>query len=374
MPWTAFFANGLWVMVIGLMGPSLPFIIEEYSLDYQQAGLIFTVLSISSFIGTFIGGWVSDYRRRKVFWLTFLSLLAAGLIVFGLSVTFFMMLVVVFILSFFGSPVGAVGQSIMLQLFPARRGRYLSLSTMFAAGGSLIAPLLISLVYLAGFNWRAAFYLVAALAMILFCIVLFSRLPKPVDSRHSSLSVFKLFADKRVLFAGLMIFLCVGLDVSFSYWLAEYFIKSAGAAAELSGFAVGCYLAGVIIGRFTNSRKPERIGTWTFPAVGLGLAVVSLLLFLNIDVFQLKLVFCFLYGLGIAPSFPSMMSLGTSHYPERSGAATAVLFSMMSLSGAVFPVIIGIIGRDLGIEYAYYGLLVIMIPFIAGMLIRRRFL
>lgn len=373
MPWTAFCTNGLWVMVIGLMGPALPFIIEEFSLDYQQAGLIFTVLSTSSFFGTFIGGWVSDYRHRKIFWLFFLCSLAIGLIIFGLSISFLMMLIVVFFMSLLGSPIGAVGQSIMLQMFPSRRGKYLSLSTMFAAGGSFLAPLVISLVLLAGLSWRTAFYLVAAMALVIFTVIIFLKLPQPVGTGHSSFSVFKLFADKRILFSGIMIFLCVGLDMSFSYWLAEYFIKSAGAAAEYSGFAVSCYLLGVILGRFINSRKPERFGVWVYPSVGLVLSIISLLLFLNIDLFQLKLVFCMLYGLGIGPAFPSMMANGTSYYPDRSGAATAVLYSMMSLSGAVFPVVIGMIGRDYGIEYAYYGLLVIMIPFVLGILLRKKF-
>ncbi|HAK47155.1 MAG TPA: hypothetical protein DCO79_14715 [Spirochaeta sp.] len=373
MPWTAFFANGLWVLVIGLMGPSVPFIIEEFSLDYQQAGLIFTILSISSFIGTFIGGWVSDYRRRKIFWLAFLILLAAGLAAYGTAASFFMLLVTVFFMSLFGSPIGAIGQSIMLQIFPAKRGRYLSLSTMFAAAGSFIAPLMISLVYLAGLNWRAAFYLTSIMVIGLFFLVLLSKLPQPTIGKHSSLSVFRLFIDKRIMFTGIMIFFGVGFDLGFSFWLAEYFITYAGTAAEISGFAVGCYLAGVITGRYINSRKPEHISGWLLPAAGIGLAVVSLLLFLNISIIPLKLLFCILYGLGIAPVFPSMMAHGTAYYPERSGAVTAVLFSIMSLSGAVFPVVIGIIGRSLGIEQAYYTLLLMMIPVVIGMLVRKRF-
>lgn len=56
MPWIAFLANGLWVMVIGLMGPSLPAIIQDYGITYGQAGLIFTSLSAGSLLGTFFGG------------------------------------------------------------------------------------------------------------------------------------------------------------------------------------------------------------------------------------------------------------------------------------------------------------------------------
>ncbi|MBI9106585.1 MAG: MFS transporter [Spirochaetales bacterium] len=361
-------ANGLWVLVIGLMGPSIPFIIDEFSLDYSQAGLIFTLLSVASFFGTFAGGWVSDYRRRKVFWLMFLLMLAAGLVFFSFAPTYVFLLLTVFVMSLFGSPIGAVGQSIMLQMYPEKRGAYVSLSTMFAAVGSFSAPILISLVYLAGFNWRAAFYITAAIAMVLFLLVLLSRLPQPAANHAGSLSVFRLFGDKRVLFAGLMIFFGVGIDLSFSYWLAEYFISRVGTVAEISGFAVGSFLLGVILGRLLNSRKPEGFSLWFLPRIGLALAAAALVLFLNISDFRLKLVLCFIYGIGVGPIFPSMMSAGTGLYPERSGAVTAVLFSMMSLSGAVFPFMIGSIGTDLGIEKAYYSLLILMVPIAIGLL------
>lgn len=372
MPAVAFMANGLWVLVIGLLGPSVPFIIEEFSIDYSQAGLIFTLLSIASFFGTFTGGWVSDYRRRKIFWLLFLLMLASGLVLCGLASSFTLLLVIVFIMSFCGSPIGAVGQSIMLQMFPEKRGAYVSLSTMFAAVGSFIAPILISAVYLAGFSWRAAYYGAAGIALVLFIFILGTKLPEPIEHHGGSLSVFRLFGDKRVLFAGLMIFFSVGIDLGFSYWLAEYFIRAVGTAAEFSGFAVGCYLLGIISGRFLNSRKPETTGHWKVPMIGLVTAAAALVLFLTVGDFRIKLVLCFIYGIGVGPAFPSMMAAGTSLYPRRSGAVTAVLYSMMSLSGAVFPFMVGRIGTGFGIEKAYYSLFILMLPITAGLIVGRR--
>ena len=369
MPWVAFAANGLWVLVIGLMGPSVPFIIDEFSIDYSQAGLIFTLSSVASLLGTFAGGWVSDYPRRRSFWIGFLVILGSGLIVFCLSGSFSLLLLSVFIFSLFGSPVGAIGQSVMLQMYPAKRGRYVSLSTMFAAAGSFLAPLLISASILAGTGWRGAFYAASVLALLLATAVGFNRLPAPVPHSGSIFSLFRLFCDKRILFTGVMIFFTVGIDLGYSYWLAEYFISCAGAPPELSGFAVGCYLAGVITGRFLNSKRRESNDLRCFPVICLAAAAAALLIFLNTGSIPLKLVFCFIYGAGTGPLFPSLMAAGTSLYPERPGAATAVLFSMMSLGGAVFPAVIGAIGEFTGIENAYYSLFAAMVPVTAGLLL-----
>jgi MFS family permease len=356
------------------MGPSVPFIIKDFSLDYSQAGLILTLLSAASFFGTFAGGWVSDYPRRKLFWLLFLFFLAAGLMFFGLAPTYAFLLCTVFLMSLLGSPIGAVGQSIMLQMYPDKRGAYLSLSTMFAALGSLAAPVMISLLSIAGLGWRSAFFTTAVLVLCLFALVAGSKLPRPIEQPCRSFNVFKLFTDRRVLFAGSMIFFGVGIDLGFSFWLAEYFVSRLGAAVEISGFAVGSYLFGVILGRLLNARKPVKLSLWIYPLTGLALAAVSLFFFLKVELFQLKLALCFLYGLGVGPVFPSMMSAGTAAYPQRSGAVTAVLFSMMSLSGAVFPVIIGSIGSGHGIEQAYYSLFILMIPIAAGLIAGGKYL
>ena len=39
----AFASNFLWVMVIGLLGPSLPSMISDLGMNYAQAGFLFTL-------------------------------------------------------------------------------------------------------------------------------------------------------------------------------------------------------------------------------------------------------------------------------------------------------------------------------------------
>ena len=60
MPGLAFASNFLWVMVIGLLGPSLPAIVEDLGISYAQAGLFFTLLSLGSLFGASLGASASD--------------------------------------------------------------------------------------------------------------------------------------------------------------------------------------------------------------------------------------------------------------------------------------------------------------------------
>ncbi|MBL7006526.1 MAG: MFS transporter [Spirochaetia bacterium] len=370
MPWIAFLANGLWLMVIGLLGPSIPSIIVELNLSYSSAGLIFTLLSAGSLLGSLIAGVVSDFSKRKLLWMSLVIILMAGLMLIGFTPGYIALLITIFFMSLFGGPIGAVGQSIMLQMYPEKRGKYLSLSTMFAAGGSFTAPLITALVLFCGGTWRAAFFTVAGFVLILFIWMLFIKLPDTTVQHGAKIPFKTIVSDKAIIFVGLLIFLSVGVDIGFSYWLAEYFTTVVGFTAVYSSIAVSAYLCGVMIGRFSLSRYAHSAGSGIVIITGLAVSTVLLAVILNVQNPWLKLILCPFYGIGIGPLFPYLLAQGTGLYPGKPGAVTGVLFAMMSLSGMVFPFVIGVIGTNQGIAGAYYTLIGIEILIFFGIILR----
>ena len=114
MPHVSFASNLLCVMVIGLLGPSVPAIVHDLGISYAQAGFLFTLLSLASLFGSSMGAIASDYMNRKRILASFCGLFAGGLICMG-----FVPGVTVFVVSLFGSPIGAIGQSVMLDMYPA---------------------------------------------------------------------------------------------------------------------------------------------------------------------------------------------------------------------------------------------------------------
>ena len=71
--------------------------------------------------------------------------------------------------------------------------------------------------------------------------------------------------------------------------------------------------------------------------------------------------------------FPFLLSKGTGLYPDKPGAVIGILFATMSLSGMVFPFVIGLIGNNAGIEGAYYSLFAVGILVTVGVLAINRF-
>jgi FHS family glucose/mannose:H+ symporter-like MFS transporter len=353
MPYLAFASNFTWVMVIGLLGPSIPKIIEDLEIGYAQAGLFFTMLSLGSLFGTTLAGIASDYLNRKLLFALVALILAIGLASMGLAASYLVVLLIILGYSLFGSPAGTVGQSIMLSMFPDRRERYISLQTSFAALGSFTAPLLVALNFTVGLSWRWTFIEAGGIAALLFVWVLIAPLPRSTGRMIGWKNLSRILGNPRILASALLIFFSVAPDLGFSYWLAEHFKTELGVPLSLSSAVVGVFLVGMIGGRLLTSRLLRRFTSVRILKAGMVLSLASLVVFLSVPWIPVKLVTLVLYGLGTAPVFPLLMARGTALYPDQPGTVSGVLFGSVSLGGMTFPLLLGAVASSVGIRLTY---------------------
>jgi len=374
MPYVSFGANLLWVMVIGLLGPSVPVIGDSLGISYAQAGFLFTLLSLGSLFGSSAGAIASDSVNRKRLLASLCGLFAVGLICVGFAPGYVALCITVFGFSLFGSPIGSIGQSVMLDMHPNQRSRYMALQTLFAAVGSFIAPLLVAANIAGGLSWRWPFVETAAMVLVLTCIMMLVKIPNASADRSSRAPLRTIIRNPNMMIASVLVFLYVAVDLGFSYWLAEYFNTDLGVSLRLSSAAVSIFLIGMISGRLATSWLVKRVATKMILLFGLSLAVISLISFLLIPAVGAKALFACLYGLGIGPVFPLIVAKASEEYPMQSGAVTGLLFACMSLGGMVFPLLSGVLASAVGIERAYFLPLFILALIFTGLLIwiRRR--
>jgi MFS family permease len=343
----------LWVLVMGLLGPSLPAIVADLGIGYTRAGLLVSLLSLGSFFGTSIGAIASDRLPRKTLFAACAALLAIGLSALGFMRSYAVVALLIFLLSLTGSPIGAIGQSIMLGVFPARRERNLSLMASFGAIGSFVAPILVSINYSVQLAWRWPFVEAAGLALLLVVGVLVLPIPAagaPQERRR----VLAILRNKRVAIASVMIFFSVAIDLGFSYWLAEYFATELHVSLRLSSSVVGIYLAGVVAGRLLIPLALKRISPATLLRLGLSIALAGILFFILVPSAPAKAALSALYGLGVGPVFPLLMARGSREFPDQPGAVTGVLFGCLSLGGMLFPLLVGSLASGIGIARSYW--------------------
>jgi len=368
MPHASFASNLLWVMVIGLLGPSVPAIVKGLGISYAQAGFLFTLLSLGSLFGSSIGAIVSDYVNRKRILVLFCGLFGVGLVSVGFAPGYLALCASVFVFSLFGGPIGSIGQSVMLDMYPNQRGRYLSLQTLFAAVGSFIAPLLVAANMAGGLSWRWPFVETALLVAVLLVAVIWVQIPDSAAKHSQRTPLRSIIRNPNMLIPAVLIFVYVGVDLGFSYWLAEYFNAELGVSARLSSAAVSIFLVGMISSRLLTSRLIRRVATKRILMVGLSLASVSMLSFILVPVVWIKAVLACTYGLGIGPVFPLIVAKASEEYPHQSGAVTGLLFGCVSLGGMVSPLLLGILASNVGIERSYFLTFSLLLVLFAGLL------
>lgn len=392
MPYLAFASNFTWVMVMGLLGPSLPEMIDDLGLGYAEAGRLFTVLALGSLFGTLLSGAASDRVERRALFAAVAGCLALGLFGLALASTYALVLVAVLFFSLTGSPAGTVGQGIMLEMFPERRERYLALLTTFAAVGSLVAPLLVALNEGSAFGsrldrslgvrlglrlgWRLPFLQAGVVALLLCAAILAVPLPRPragpandLPERRSLRSLGRLLAHPRVASAALLIVLSVGPDLGFSFWLAEHFRSELGVSIALSSAVVSVYLGGVIAGRLATAHLVRRLPPGLLLCIGPLASLAGLAALLFGRWMPVKLAAIVLYGLGIGPVFPLLMARGTAAFPRSPGAVSGLLFASVSLGGMIFPQLLGSVAAREGIRRSYALLFVLLVVILAAALV-----
>ena len=372
MPHLSFASNYLWVLVIGLLGPSVPAILEDLSIGYAQAGLFFTLLALGSLFGTFLGGVASDALNRRALFAGIALALAVGLIGAALAPSYGLILLAVFLFSLFGSPAGTVGQSVMLDLFPQRRERLLALMSLFGAVGSFTAPLMVSVNYAAGLSWRWPFAEAAVMSLALFVAILRVPLPRSRGRLQSWGELGRVLGHPRVLASAVLIFFSVAPDLGFSFWLAEHFRTELHVDLRLASAVVSVYLIGVMAGRLSASSLLRRFTAPRLVQAGLLLSLASLFAFLSVRWIPAKVLAIAAYGLGVAPVFPMLMAAGTSVFPDRPGAVSGALFASVSLGGMVFPFMLGAAAAAIGIRRSYLLVALILAGLLAAVHAGRR--
>ena len=369
MPHVSFASNLLWVMVIGLLGPSVPAIVGDLGISYAQAGFLFTLLSLGSLFGSSLGAIASDYVNRKRILVVCCALFAGGLFSIGFAPGYVALCATVLVFSLFGSPIGSIGQSVMLDMYPGQRSRYLSLQTLFAAVGSFIAPLLVAANLAGGLSWRWPFFQTALLLLVLVVAVMLVHIPDSAAKHSGRTPLRAIMRNPNMAIAAVLIFFYVSVDLGFSYWLAEYFSSELGVNVRLSSAAVSLFLVGMISSRLVTSRLVKRTATKRILVFGLSLAATSLLAFILVPVVWVKAVLACTYGLGVGPVFPLIVAKATEEYPKQSGAVTGLLFGCVSLGGMAFPLLLGVLATHVGIERSYFLPLTVLIGLLVGVLL-----
>ena len=178
------FAGTLWLFVLShfshhvitaLIVPLLPYIRNDFALDYTQSGFVISAFSLSYGIGQLPAGWLADRMgTRNLITISIVGVALAGLMV-GLSHTYILM-----VLCLIGMGIAGGGYHpsapplISASVAPENRGFALGCHVIGGSASFFLSPLIGAAIATA-FGWRGAF-IGLAMPSILFGIIFYQVL------------------------------------------------------------------------------------------------------------------------------------------------------------------------------------------------------
>lgn len=341
---------------LALYTPAMPELVRDFATTYPAVKATLAAYFAGFALAQLICGPLSDAYGRRPTALAFLALYAFGSVGAVLAPSIHA-LTAARLVQGIGAAVGiSVARAIVRDNFTGEQSsRVMNTIGIFLAIGPAVAPTLGSLAMLA-FDWRAIFMLMviyggALLVAVHRFLPETNRAPDPARASPSGLAraYAALAGDRRFLFPALTMGLVFGGFYSLSSTLPFLLIDTAGLSPQAFGFGMlaqtGAYILGGILTKALLKHVPARY----LVLPGLALATVGALAMTASIVFfppsyltVMAPVALFAFALAIVT--PDLTTRAMAAFPEKAGAAAALLGFAQMGSGFVDSGAVALIG------------------------------
>jgi MFS transporter, FHS family, glucose/mannose:H+ symporter len=357
-------------LLLGWAGLLIPSLVRSIEHDYGQtdAGLGFFYLVNAVVYGSgVLGGTLLTQRlgRRPVL-AGGVGLAAVGLLVLATAGSW-----PVFIAGVipFGAGCGTLdgaGNGLILDLFPAARGRALNLLHFCFSAGALACPAIVGRLVEAGVPWRSLLVGTAALAIPI--VGLFARAAMP-SGRHvpeagtsaaagttapagAPARASRLLLDRVLLVLGIAIACYVASEIGLSNWLVRFL---EAAPLEVATTALTLYWAGLTVGRLGSARIGDRFDHTAFATAACAATGILILAAVLAPSIGLSIALFAAAGISSGPIFPLIVAIGGDRYPDRSAAVGGYIAGAAVVGGISYPPVMGFLSVTVGLPAAMAG-------------------
>lgn len=339
-----------------LLGPMLPTLSARWSLDYAQAGALFTAQYIASTCAVALSGVLSAHLGFRFAIKTGLVLMASGLALLLAGPR----LLGILCISASGAGLGIAvpaANLLVADVNPERRSATLNLLNFFWSAGAVCCPFLVAA---AANRHRIPLFLALVSACSVAVAIWIAILPPPVleqaSTQENEPAILPLIRNRRHLFLILaaLFLLYVGTENAFGGWIASY-AKSLGTLTPaLSVITPSFFYAAMMLGRWLAPLLLRTAGEIRLVQLGLLVSCAGMagLVFSR----GLGGVFASACaaGLGLSYVYPITISLLSREF--ASARVGSIMFVLSNVGGGLLPWIVGLSSTRFGTLKA--GLLV----------------
>lgn len=252
-------------LVAALLVPLLPFIRDDFALNYTQAGFLVSAFTLSYGISQLPAGWLADRISPRMLITVGISGVALSGLLVGLSPTYVTLVIFLVLLGATGGGYHPAAAPLVSEsVEPKNRGRALGLHQIGGSSGFFLAPLIAAAIAVA-LGWRGTFIAIS-IPTIAFGIAFYvllgrrghTRKAEPeIPGRHSEASPTPGHLRRLVAFLTLSI---IGQALLYSIiaftplFLVDHFGLGEEAAAAMLALAYSAGLWAGLLGGYLSDR------------------------------------------------------------------------------------------------------------------------
>jgi fucose permease len=364
------------MLLIGWTGLLVPSLIRSIERDFVQTdaglGIYYLIYAATYASGSFGGGVVTErLGRRRVLAFAALSH-GIGIAALGVMPEWTVVLASAVPAGLGAGALDGGSNGLILDLYPASRGRALNTLHVFFSLGALASPLVVGPLVDAGTAWQAIVVGTAAGTVPVAGLYAVARLPHGrhaaadrVDSRPGS----PIALTWPLLTLEVAIGCYVASEVGVSDWLVRFLDSVPLGLATVS---LSLFWAGLGLGRIVASRVADRFDHLQFTAVAITVASVAIIAAVVVPSVGASIALFALVGFAFGPVFPMIIAIGGERFPERSAAVSGFLIAAAVVGAVIYPPVMGFLSVTVGLASAMLGAGLIGLACAGSLLVARQ--
>ncbi len=345
----------------------LPFIKEEFGLNYTETGLLASIVHGSAFIANIPSGMIVDITgRRRACQIVATALAAVGLMGVGWSTNYWMVAGFVSIVAMMNTLWHPAAISYLSTTYAARRGLALSFHTIGASIGDAAAPVAAGL-FIAVFGWNGATMAGAAVPLAASILLFFTFFtPERTEAQQKTSSggaknyitgMFQLICDAQIWKILIMSGFRGTSQAGLRTFLPLYFVAAFSDDPFWLGVIVMVLQVGGAVATPFAGAMSDRIGRKPILMVGFVGSCAVIFALPSIESLWLLIVAVGLAGCFIFSVRPVIQSWALDMTPPQlGGSMVSMQFGTQSAFAMTVPLTGGLIADAWGIEYVFYAL------------------
>ena len=335
-------------VVTVLLGPMLPALSARWSLNYSQAGSLFTAQFLASTAGVGVSGILISRRGFRFALNVGLLVMAAG--VAGLSAGSHLW--GLGCIAAYGAGLGLAvpaANLLVAEVNPGRRSAALNLLNFSWSVGAVACPFLVA--GAARSNRVATLtILVAAVLLLVMLGILstYSRVAEPVLSGGDRRPARINWGSRSLLVLAALFFLYVGTENSFGGWIASY-AKSLGTIPlARSVMAPSFFYSALLVGRWLAPLILRRMDEVKLARSGILVACAGMAGLILSRAMPGVIGSAMVAGIGLSAVYPITIALLSREFGAAASRVGSVMFTMANLGGAFLPWLVGYASNQFG--------------------------